>query len=181
MQNLTQIEEVSNDSMDAEAEEDLLSEEEEDASDYYSDAEEEEYALDEERECQIAAARELRREASRWDKVKRASGCKSPQTQDSPDQGKPPPPDSPLASPRRPSGLFDLPKGYRSWRANKQKIIDALEQSGGNVAFTRRYMLFKNGVNVPKNVIHYYNSRYCRPGCGEGLLGRSPASQKKQD
>ncbi|QGX41999.1 22K [Gould's wattled bat adenovirus 1] len=53
-------------------------------------------------------------------------------------------------------------KSYRSWRANKQKILEALEQSNGNVAFVRRYMLFKNGTNMPKNVIHYYNSRYRR-------------------
>uniref|UniRef100_A0AAU6S542 L4-33K/L4-22K protein n=1 Tax=Pipistrellus pipistrellus adenovirus TaxID=3140007 RepID=A0AAU6S542_9ADEN len=58
--------------------------------------------------------------------------------------------------------------GYRSWRGHKFSILEVLEQSNGNVAFARRYMLFKKGVNVPKNVIHYYNSRYCRPSNADG-------------
>lgn len=55
-------------------------------------------------------------------------------------------------------------KNYKSWRINKSIILDCLLASGGNVSFTRRYLLFKKGINVPKNVIHYYNSRYCSQG-----------------
>lgn len=51
-------------------------------------------------------------------------------------------------------------RSYKSWRAHKNSILNCLQASGGSVAFTRRYMLFKHGHNVPKNVIHYYNSRY---------------------
>ncbi|AEP16421.1 encapsidation protein [Equine adenovirus 1] len=51
-------------------------------------------------------------------------------------------------------------RSYRSWRAHKSKILNCLWACRGNVAFTRRYMLFKQGVNIPNNVIHYYNSRY---------------------
>uniref|UniRef100_A0AAU6S545 L4-33K/L4-22K protein n=1 Tax=Rhinolophus ferrumequinum adenovirus TaxID=3140013 RepID=A0AAU6S545_9ADEN len=49
---------------------------------------------------------------------------------------------------------------YKSWRCHKNAILGCLLQSGGNVAFSRRYMLFHDGVLVPKNVIRYYNSYY---------------------
>ncbi|APC26072.1 22K [Bat mastadenovirus G] len=52
------------------------------------------------------------------------------------------------------------PRNYKSWRAHKYRILNCLGASGGNVAFTRRYMLFREGVNLPNNIIHYYNSRY---------------------
>ncbi|BBE29348.1 encapsidation protein 22K [Bat mastadenovirus A] len=52
------------------------------------------------------------------------------------------------------------PRSYRSWRAHKFKIMACLGASGGDVAFTRRFMLFREGVNLPNNIVHYYNSRY---------------------
>ncbi|APD29220.1 22K [Canine adenovirus 1] len=52
------------------------------------------------------------------------------------------------------------PRNYQSWRAHKFKILSCLGVSGNSVAFTRRYMLFREGVNLPNNIIHYYNSRY---------------------
>ncbi|AMB43096.1 22K [Bat mastadenovirus WIV10] len=57
----------------------------------------------------------------------------------------------------------DHPSGrraYRSWRQHKNAILGCLLESGGNVAFSRRYMLFHEGVLLPKNVIRYYNSYY---------------------
>lgn len=74
--------------------------------------------------------------------------------------------------------VANVSRSYKSWRSNKIKILQALEQSNGNVAFTRRYMLYKNGVNVPKNVIHYYNSRYCR---GTGSASGSFAWSQKEE
>ncbi|AAB38729.1 22K [Canine mastadenovirus A] len=56
--------------------------------------------------------------------------------------------------------LGKQPRNYHSWRAHKFKILSCLGASGNNVAFTRRYMLFREGVNLPNNIIHYYNSRY---------------------
>nr|WRQ19821.1 MAG: 22 kDa protein [unidentified adenovirus] len=50
-----------------------------------------------------------------------------------------------------------VPKNYKSWRKYKQTVQDCLVQSRGDVSFTRRYMLFKEGVLLPRNVIHYYN------------------------
>lgn len=52
-------------------------------------------------------------------------------------------------------------RAYRSWRHHKNAILACLMESGGNVAFSRRYLLFHHGVLLPKNVIRYYNS-YCR-------------------
>ncbi|ALE15308.1 p22K [bottlenose dolphin adenovirus 2] len=49
---------------------------------------------------------------------------------------------------------------YRSWRIHKHLLLACLAACQHNVAFARRYMLFKHGVNIPKNVIHYYNSYY---------------------
>lgn len=49
---------------------------------------------------------------------------------------------------------------YKSWRCHKNAILGCLLESGGNVAFSRRYMLFHEGVLLPKNVIRYYNSYY---------------------
>ena len=50
---------------------------------------------------------------------------------------------------------------YMSWRPYKHLIITTLLTSRHDVSFTRRYLLYHHGVNVPKNVIHYYNSQ-CR-------------------
>lgn len=47
-------------------------------------------------------------------------------------------------------------QGYRSWRAHKAAIIACLQDCGGNIAFARRYLLFHRGVNIPRNVLHYY-------------------------
>ncbi|BBE29318.1 encapsidation protein 22K [Bat mastadenovirus] len=69
------------------------------------------------------------------------------------------------------------PRYYKSWRAHKSKIINCLGVSGGNVAFTRRYMLFREGVNLPNNIIHYYNSRYC--SSAEAKEGHYQENQKK--
>lgn len=49
---------------------------------------------------------------------------------------------------------------YRSWRRYKAAILESLVAGGRSPAFSRRYMLFCKGVNVPKGIIHYYNSRY---------------------
>ncbi|ULR16498.1 22K [Bat mastadenovirus] len=51
-------------------------------------------------------------------------------------------------------------RAYRSWRQHKNAILACLLESGGNVAFSRRYLLFHEGVLLPKNVIRYYNSYY---------------------
>nr|QRV11591.1 22K [Bat mastadenovirus] len=59
---------------------------------------------------------------------------------------------------KRPPGK--QPRSYKSWRAHKFKILNSLAASNGSVAFTRRFMLFREGVNLPNNIIHYYNSRY---------------------
>ncbi|ARE31893.1 22 kDa protein [red squirrel adenovirus 1] len=53
-------------------------------------------------------------------------------------------------------------KIYKSWRRWRSLIYESLLNSGGNISFVRRYMLFKHGVDVPSSVIRYYNS--CRPG-----------------
>ncbi|AKC34855.1 22K [Skunk adenovirus 1] len=69
------------------------------------------------------------------------------------------------------------PRNYKSWRAHKYKIFKCLGASGGNVAFTRRYMLFREGVNLPNNIIHYYNSRYCSaPETEENYKEKSSAT-----
>lgn len=47
-----------------------------------------------------------------------------------------------------------------------------LGASGGDVAFTRRFMLFREGVNLPNNIVHYYNSRY------RSLEANPPATQQ---
>ncbi|AEY79577.1 22 kDa protein [Human adenovirus 30] len=47
-------------------------------------------------------------------------------------------------------------QGYRSWRSHKAAIIACLQDCGGNIAFARRYLLFHRGVNIPRNVLHYY-------------------------
>lgn len=49
---------------------------------------------------------------------------------------------------------------YRSWRRYKADILESLVVGSRNAAFARRYMLFCKGVNLPKGIIHYYNSRY---------------------
>ena len=54
---------------------------------------------------------------------------------------------------------------YRHWRRHKFNILDALQQGGGQVSFVRRVMLFRHGANIPKNVLHYYKSRYYSPSC----------------
>ncbi|ALE30368.1 22K [Simian adenovirus 13] len=51
-------------------------------------------------------------------------------------------------------------QGYRSWRAHKNAIINCLENCGGNISFTRRFMLFRNGIAIPRNVLHYYRHSY---------------------
>ncbi|AQQ73639.1 22K [Harbour porpoise adenovirus 1] len=51
-------------------------------------------------------------------------------------------------------------RSYRSWRTHKHILLACLAACQHNIAFARRYMLFKHGVNIPKNVIHYYNSYY---------------------
>ncbi|AXN73973.1 22 kDa protein [Human adenovirus 55] len=47
-------------------------------------------------------------------------------------------------------------QGYKSWRGHKNAIISCLHECGGNISFTRRYLLFHHGVNFPRNVLHYY-------------------------
>lgn len=84
------------------------------------------------------------RRAPRWDQI---SSKKL-------DSGKPRSSNSPPSASKK-------AKLYKSWRVHKIALVRCLAAAGGNVAFVRRYMLFKLGVNVPKNVIHYYNSRYC--------------------
>nr|WGN96605.1 22K protein [Lemur mastadenovirus] len=87
----------------------------------------------------------------------------------------------PPASPRKPrwdqvatsNGKQRNLKTYKSWRRLKYSIMGALQESGGNAAFVRRYLLFKEGTLVPKSVIAYYNSCYRR--CG----GEKQASQEK--
>ncbi|AFD21983.1 22K protein [Simian adenovirus A1258] len=49
---------------------------------------------------------------------------------------------------------------YCSWRAYKNDILACLLHCGGNVSFTRRYLLFHHGVAVPRNVLHYYRHLY---------------------
>ncbi|AIT70986.1 encapsidation protein 22 kDa [Simian adenovirus DM-2014] len=51
-------------------------------------------------------------------------------------------------------------QGYRSWRKHKNAIITCLENCGGNISFTRRFMLFRNGIAIPRNVLHYYRHFY---------------------
>nr|BAW98125.1 22kDa protein [Human adenovirus D8] len=73
-------------------------------------------------------------------------------------------PSAPAAPPVKPSRRWDQVKGdgkhqrqgYRSWRAHKAAIIACLQDCGGNIAFARRYLLFHRGVNIPRNVLHYY-------------------------
>ncbi|ALM55127.1 22k protein [Cynomolgus adenovirus 1] len=59
-----------------------------------------------------------------------------------------------LAGQRRQRGA------YCSWRAYKSDILACLLHCGGNVSFTRRYLLFHRGVAVPRNVLHYYRHLY---------------------
>ncbi|ANQ44424.1 encapsidation protein 22K [Human adenovirus 4] len=47
-------------------------------------------------------------------------------------------------------------QGYKSWRGHKNAIVSCLQACGGNISFTRRYLLFHRGVNFPRNVLHYY-------------------------
>ncbi|AWY10552.1 22K [Polar bear adenovirus 1] len=49
-------------------------------------------------------------------------------------------------------------KSYHSWRKHKSAILLCLTESNGDISFARRYMLFKKGVLLPRNIIHYYNS-----------------------
>ncbi|UKB92911.1 22 kDa protein [Human mastadenovirus D] len=73
-------------------------------------------------------------------------------------------PSAPAAPPVKPPRRWDQVKGdgkhqrqgYRSWRAHKAAIIACLQDCGGNIAFARRYLLFHRGVNIPRNVLHYY-------------------------
>ncbi|BAH18896.1 14.5K protein [Human adenovirus 54] len=73
-------------------------------------------------------------------------------------------PSAPAAPPVKPPRRWDRVKGdgkhqrqgYRSWRAHKAAIIACLQDCGGNIAFARRYLLFHRGVNIPRNVLHYY-------------------------
>ncbi|AKI33530.1 22 kDa protein [Human mastadenovirus D] len=76
----------------------------------------------------------------------------------------PPVTDTTSAAPVKPPRRWDRVKGdgkherqgYRSWRAHKAAIIACLQDCGGNIAFARRYLLFHRGVNIPRNVLHYY-------------------------
>ncbi|YP_094044.1 22K [Bovine mastadenovirus A] len=66
---------------------------------------------------------------------------------------------------------------YKSWRPHKHHIITALLASGYDVSFARRFMLYRHGINVPKNVIHYYNSQ-CRTESPEEVWkANNPVSQ----
>ena len=49
----------------------------------------------------------------------------------------------------------------KSWRPFKHLITTVLLTSCHDVPFTRRFLLYRHGINVPKNVIRYYNS-HCR-------------------
>ncbi|UNA49572.1 22k-like protein [Human adenovirus 31] len=51
-------------------------------------------------------------------------------------------------------------RGYCSWRAHKSNIIACLQHCGGNISFARRYLLFHDGVAIPRNVLHYYRHLY---------------------
>ncbi|AP_000017.1 22K [Ovine mastadenovirus A] len=65
---------------------------------------------------------------------------------------------------------------YKSWRKYKHIIINSLLTSDHDVAFTRRYLLYRHKVNIPKNVIHYYNSQ-CREGAEEAWKNLNPVIQ----
>ncbi|ACZ92161.1 22 kDa protein [Human adenovirus 18] len=51
-------------------------------------------------------------------------------------------------------------RGYCSWRAHKSNIVACLQHCGGNISFARRYLLFHDGVAIPRNVLHYYRNLY---------------------
>ncbi|AIK20565.1 22K [Simian adenovirus ch1] len=51
-------------------------------------------------------------------------------------------------------------RGYCSWRAHKSNIVTCLQHCGGNISFARRYLLFHDGVAIPRNVLHYYRNLY---------------------
>lgn len=64
-----------------------------------------------------------------------------------------------------------------SWRPYKHLILSSLLTSGNDVQFTRRFMLYRHGVNIPKNVIHYYNSQYRNAAPEEVWKEISPVCQ----
>ncbi|AZI15433.1 encapsidation protein 22K [Human adenovirus 12] len=51
-------------------------------------------------------------------------------------------------------------RGYCSWRAHKSNIVACLQHCGGNISFARRYLLYHDGVAIPRNVLHYYRHLY---------------------
>lgn len=66
---------------------------------------------------------------------------------------------------------------YKSWRKYKNIIINSLLTSDHDVAFTRRYLLYRHKVNIPKNVIHYYNSQCREQGAEEAWKNLNPVIQ----
>ena len=51
-------------------------------------------------------------------------------------------------------------RGYCSWRPYKSNIVACLQHCRGNISFARRYLLFHDGVAVPRNVLYYYRHLY---------------------
>ncbi|ALE30473.1 22K [Simian adenovirus 17] len=65
---------------------------------------------------------------------------------------------SPKAPAGKPPGRSR--RGYCSWRSHKSKIVACLQHCRGNISFARRYLLFHDGVAVPRNVLYYYRHLY---------------------
>ncbi|ALE30402.1 22K [Simian adenovirus 16] len=51
-------------------------------------------------------------------------------------------------------------RSYCSWRAYKSDIAACLLHCGGNISFTRRYLLYHHKVAIPRNILHYYRHLY---------------------
>ncbi|AP_000126.1 22K [Human mastadenovirus A] len=51
-------------------------------------------------------------------------------------------------------------RGYCSWRAHQSNIVACFQHCGGNISFARRYLLYHDGVAIPRNVLHYYRHLY---------------------
>ncbi|UZE91138.1 L4A encapsidation protein 22K [Human adenovirus 40] len=67
-----------------------------------------------------------------------------------------------VGSPTAPAGKQPkrARRGYCSWRAHKSNIVACLQHCRGNISFARRYLLFHDGVAVPRNVLYYYRHLY---------------------
>ncbi|AFD10575.1 22K [Simian adenovirus 18] len=158
-------------SWDSQAEE--VSDEEEDMESWDSlDEEEEAEELEdeplEEEEPSSAAAPSASKEAAR------SRPAPKQQKQQQPPPSPPTPPPGSLKASRRwdavsiagsPKAPVGKPpgrsrRGYCSWRPHKSKIVACLQHCRGNISFARRYLLFHDGVAVPRNVLYYYRHLY---------------------